>query len=214
MCEIYGIHPRDCEQNQILKADFHNLNLVFHNKILVSGFCDRFHSNQHVRIMFPPNFGDLGMSKKITPFFLPKCPLGHAGSWGASYIYIHHNLGIFLNFEWPRRRVWFDVPQNSSRLSIWAFYTLLGLPDEFSILGSAHHQIGPCLKPGKWKETKIPPVENTFLAHKYAFGSPSSAELYLVKCFRLDNATNKISKFPKTHTTREFISWRYRVALK
>ena len=93
---------------------------------------------------------------------------------------IHHNLGIFLNFEWPRWRVWFDVPQKSSRLSIWAFYTLLGLPDEFPILGSAHHQIGPCLKPGKWKETKIPPVENTFLAHKYAFGSPSSAELYLV----------------------------------
>ena len=104
MCEIYGIHPRDCEQNQILKADFHNLNLVFHNKILVSGFCDRFHSNQHVRIMFPPNFGALGMSKKITPFFLPKCPLGHAGSWGASNTrivdselnYIRNLLSVFL----------------------------------------------------------------------------------------------------------------------
>ena len=99
---------------------------------------------------------------------------------GRPHIYRYHNLGIFLNFEWPRWRVWFDVPQKSSRLSIWAFYTLLGLPDEFPILGSAHHQIRPYLKPGKWKETKIPPVENTFLAHKYAFGSPSSAELYLV----------------------------------
>ena len=72
--------PVTVSKIKILKTDFHNLNLVFHSQILVSGFCDRFHSNQHVRIMFPPNFGDLGMSKKITPFFLPKCPLGHAGS--------------------------------------------------------------------------------------------------------------------------------------
>ena len=54
-------------------GDFHNLNLVFHNQILVSGRRKHFHSIQHVRIMLCTNFGALGMSLKITPFFLPQC---------------------------------------------------------------------------------------------------------------------------------------------
>ena len=60
-------------KTKISKGEFHNLNLVFHNQILVPGPREQFHSIQHVRIMFPTNFGDLGMSGKFTPFFLPQC---------------------------------------------------------------------------------------------------------------------------------------------
>ena len=54
-------------------GEFHNLNLVFHNQILVSGPRKHFHSIQHVRIMLCTNFGALRMPRKITPFFLHFC---------------------------------------------------------------------------------------------------------------------------------------------
>ena len=58
----------------ILNGEFHNLNLIFHKEILVSGLRKHFHSIQNVRIRLYTDFGGLRMAEKITPFFLPKCP--------------------------------------------------------------------------------------------------------------------------------------------
>ena len=60
-------------KTKISMGEFHNLNLVFHNQILVSGPRKHFHSIQHVRIMLCTNFGALRMPRKITPFFLHFC---------------------------------------------------------------------------------------------------------------------------------------------
>ena len=62
------------ENITILNGEFHNLNLVFHKEILVSGLRKHFHSIQNVRIRLYTDFGGLRMAEKITPFFLPKCP--------------------------------------------------------------------------------------------------------------------------------------------
>ena len=61
--------PVAIENITILNGEFHNLNLVFHKEILVSGLRKHFHSIQNVRIRLYTDFGGLRMAEKITPFF-------------------------------------------------------------------------------------------------------------------------------------------------
>ena len=69
--------PVAVENITILHGEFHNLNLVFHNQILVYGFRKHFHSIQNVRIMLYTDFGGLRMAEKITPFFAKMSAGGH-----------------------------------------------------------------------------------------------------------------------------------------
>ena len=110
--------PVAVENITILHGEFHNLNLFFHNQILVSGFRKHFHSIQNFRIMLYT----VSFKKNIYSRFL----------WETNFEI--HNWSVILRACWEFHPRWLCKKSASWNDFHWIYRKILNL--EFGVLAS------------------------------------------------------------------------------